>query len=113
MNSLVCKVTPLVCTELLYAISDSNNTVNNLKRLPVVMAHFPAGTSTKNLIHYEQYIKKAEFKQFDYGSRKNQVIYGQKTPPFYDLAKITFPVHLYVGKYDRLADIQDVNQLFN
>jgi pimeloyl-ACP methyl ester carboxylesterase len=39
-------------------------------------------------------------------------VYGQKTPPFYELAKITFPVHLYVGKYDRLADVDDSNRLF-
>ena len=40
-------------------------------------------------------------------------IYGQKKPPLYDLSKITFPVHLYVGKYDKLADVQDATQLFN
>ena len=38
-------------------------------------------------------------------------IYGQKTPPLYDLSKITFPVHLYVGKYDKLGDVPDVKQL--
>ena len=32
-------------------------------------------------------------------------VYGQKKPPLYDLSKITFPVHLYVGKYDKLADV--------
>ena len=40
-------------------------------------------------------------------------VYGQKTPPFYNLSKITFPVHLYVGKYDKLADPEDAQQLFN
>ena len=40
-------------------------------------------------------------------------VYGKKTPPFYDLKKITFPVHLYVGKYDKLADPEDAQQLFN
>jgi len=34
-----------------------NNTVNNLKRMPVVMGHFPSGTSTKNLNHFEQFVK--------------------------------------------------------
>lgn len=50
---------------------------------------------------------------FDYGAKTNQAIYGQKRPPFYDLSKITFPVHLYMGKYDRLADETDVEKLFN
>jgi hypothetical protein len=40
-------------------------------------------------------------------------VYGQKTPPLYNLSKITFPVHLYVGKYDRLADPEDSQQLFS
>ena len=38
-------------------------------------------------------------------------MYGQKTPPHYDLSKITFPVHLYVGKYDKLGDVPDVKHL--
>jgi lysosomal acid lipase/cholesteryl ester hydrolase len=57
-------------------------------------------------------VRKEEFKQYDYGS-KNQKIYGQKTPPFYNLSKITIPVHLYVGKYDKLADPEDSQHLFN
>lgn len=49
---------------------------------------------------------------FDYGAKKNEAVYGQKTPPLYDLSKITFPVHLYVGKFDRLGDLADVDRLF-
>ena len=101
---LVCKTTPEVCNELVYAISDKNLTVNNMKRMPFIAAHFPSGTSAKNFVHFDQFTKKAEFKAFDYGEKKNLINYGQKTPPFYDLSKITLPVHLYVGKYDRLAD---------
>lgn len=41
------------------------------------------------------------------------LIYGQKTPPFYDLSKITLPVHLYVGKYDKMADMDDATKLFS
>ena len=48
VNSLVCKTTPLVCAEMLLAISEKNNTVNNLKRMPIIAAHFPSGSSSKN-----------------------------------------------------------------
>jgi len=71
------------------------------------MGHFPAGTSTKNLIHFQQFVQKEEFKNFDYGDKQNLKIYGQKSPPLYDLSKIKIPVHLYVGKYDKLADVED------
>ena len=63
-------------------------------------------------MQYGQYIKTGEFKKFDYGEKKNMVIYGQKKPPLYSLSNIKFPVHLYVGKYDRLADTDDAKHLF-
>jgi pimeloyl-ACP methyl ester carboxylesterase len=108
----LCKVDRMTCAAGLTLISEMNNTVNNLERLPVIMAHFPSGSSTKNLLHYQQFLKKEEFNNFDYG-KNNQAVYGQKTPPIYNLSKITVPVHLYVGKYDKLADVEDSTRLFN
>lgn len=34
--------------------------------------------------------------------------YGQETPPLYDLSNIKVKVALFTGKYDKLADSQDV-----
>lgn len=107
----LCKVDRVTCLAGLTLISEMNNTVNNVNRLPVIMAHFPSGSSTKNFLHFQQFVRKEEFNNFDYG-KKNEAVYGQKTPPLYDLSKVTFPVHLYVGKYDRLADVEDSNRLF-
>ena len=42
------------------------------------------------------------FCAFDYGDG-NQDIYGQETPPDYDLTKVTAPVALYWGDNDWLA----------
>ena len=103
--SRICKFAPFTCTALLKEISEMNNKVNNLKRLPVIMGHFPSGSSTKNTVHFDQYVKHGKFQMFDYGERNNQRYYGQKTPPQYNLENITFPVHMYVGKYDKLADV--------
>jgi len=112
-NSLICRYAPVVCAELLLAISDSNLTVNNMKRMPVIMGHFPAGSSTKNFVHFSQYIKKEHLCAYDYGEKKNMVVYGQKTPPAYELGNINIPVHLYVGKYDKLATVADAKILFD
>lgn len=109
----VCKYDRITCIMGLKAISEMNNTVNNLERLPIIMSHFPSGSSTKNFIHFQQYVKKEEFSKFDYGAKKNKIIYGQPTPPLYHLSNIAFPVHLYVGKYDKLADVEDSQKLFN
>mmetsp|Transcript_39567 Transcript_39567/g.35355 ORF Transcript_39567/g.35355 Transcript_39567/m.35355 type:complete len:97 (+) Transcript_39567:837-1127(+) len=48
---------------------------------------------------------------YDYGTEGNLKKYGQKTPPIYDLGKITVPVYLYAGYYDELADPTDVERL--
>jgi hypothetical protein len=40
------------------------------------------------------------------------IVYGQKSPPVYNLSLISFPVHLYVGKYDKIADVEDATRLF-
>ena len=50
------------------------------------MSHYPSGSSMKNLLHFQQYIEKDQFNQFDYGEKKNMIIYGQKTPPVYNLS---------------------------
>lgn len=39
--------------------------------------------------------------------------YGTKTPPNYNLTKIIEPVHLFVGDYDRLADLTDTKRLYD
>ena len=43
-----------------------------------------------------------KFCAFDYGD-ENQDIYGQDTPPEYDLSKVTVPTALYWGDNDWLA----------
>ena len=89
-----------------------NNTVNNLARSSVIIAHFPAGSSVKNCMHVTQCINKNVFRRYSYGKKKNKVIYGQKRPPLYDLSKITLPVHIYAGRYDSLASVKDSARLF-
>ena len=51
--------------------------------MPVIAAHFPSGSSSKNFVHYTQIAKSGQFKNFDYGEKQNMKIYGQKQPPFY------------------------------
>lgn len=43
----------------------------------------------------------------------NKIKYGTAESPLYDLKNIDFPVHLFVGNYDRLADINDSQKLFD
>lgn len=50
---------------------------------------------------------------FDYGKEGNLKKYGTEKAPQYNLANVNFyNVHLFVGKYDKLATIQDVKRLY-
>ncbi len=90
-----------------------NNSVNNMARMPFIFGHFPSGTSTKDLNHCAQYLNKGEFRMYDYGQTENLLVYGQTVPPLYNLSKITIPVHMYVGNYDKLGDVDDAQRLYN
>lgn len=62
--------------------------------------------------HFNQIISKGKFAKYDFGAKINQIIYGTKQPPVYDLSKIQETVHLFVGEYDKLADVKDADRLY-
>lgn len=72
--------------------------------LPLIAALYPDKVSTKTLVHYGQMITSGNFSKFDYGSLKdNQKNYESKTPPEYDLSKLSAPIVLAIGLKDQLA----------
>lgn len=72
--------------------------------MPVILAHIPAGTSTKTVIHYLQEIKKeGNFQKFDYGATGNMIEYGNSTPPLYNLSNIKVPTYLMYAQNDWLT----------
>lgn len=57
---------------------------------------------------------KKKFQAFDYGSAKeNDAHYGTPYPPEWDLGKIRQPMRLFAGSSDELADLTDVNYLWD
>ncbi|XP_052265671.1 lipase member M-like isoform X2 [Dreissena polymorpha] len=85
----------------------------NTSRIPVYIAHTPAGTSVKNVMHYAQSVMSGKFTMFDYGKSKNKRKYNQTTPPEYFPANIDVPVALYTGTNDWLSVPRDVKRLKN
>jgi len=84
----------------------------NQSRTAVYLAHTPAGTSVKNVVHFSQLIATGEFQSFDYGSiRLNLKNYGQLKAPVYDPTQIKAPVALYSGENDIEATPKDVEIL--
>lgn len=48
----------------------------DLSAMPMMAANDVGGTSTKNMLHWIQMIRTKRFRAFDYGSQKNQHMYG-------------------------------------
>ncbi|XP_050832501.1 putative lysosomal acid lipase/cholesteryl ester hydrolase [Serinus canaria] len=82
----------------------------NKSRLDVYISHFPDYTSVKNLLHWGQTAKSAEFKQFDYGLR-NMEKYNQRRPPFYQLEAMRVPVALWSGGHDWVTPHEETQRL--
>lgn len=51
-------------------------------------------------MHGGQIISSGIFRQYDYGRTRNQQIYGQTTPPEYNITAIATPLHLYTTMKD-------------
>jgi len=84
----------------------------NITRGPVIVSHTPAGTSAKNLEHWEQLAAGAPFRMFDHGSAEANIArYGSEVPPVYELADLSVPTALFTGSLDPLAHPDDIERL--
>jgi lysosomal acid lipase/cholesteryl ester hydrolase len=109
LGDTLCRIAPkLACENFLFVATGYDPQQMNATRLPVYIAHTPAGTSVQNLVHYAQVINSGRFMKFDYGLFGNLNKYGQLTAPDYDVSKITTPVALFWGENDIFADKRDV-----
>ncbi|NXM57298.1 LIPM Lipase, partial [Illadopsis cleaveri] len=88
-----------VCAHLIFITGGFDRKNLNISRLDVYLSYFPDYTSVKNLLHWGQTAKTAEFKQFDYGPR-NLEKYKQLTPPFYQIEAMKVPVAVWSGGQD-------------
>jgi pimeloyl-ACP methyl ester carboxylesterase len=114
LGATICRETsPLqgVCTNLLFLVMGFDSVQMNKTLLPIIMGHSPAGSSTRCIIHYAQGINSGKFRKFNHGKEKNMELYGQPTPPDYDISKITCPVAFYWGQNDWLGSPPDVYRL--
>ncbi|XP_028397161.1 gastric triacylglycerol lipase-like [Dendronephthya gigantea] len=100
------------CSNIMFLLCGYDKKQLNMTRLPVYVAHTPAGTSVKDVAHFAQMYKSGKFQMYDYGWRyKNRMHYGQSTPKLYDVSKIRVPVALFSADKDWLATPKDVSKL--
>jgi lysosomal acid lipase/cholesteryl ester hydrolase len=103
-----------LCDDILFLIAGADSHQLNETRVPVYVAHTPAGTSTQNIQHFGQQVNSKKYQMFDYGSQGlNAVHYHQVTPPLYNVSDCKVATYLFWGDQDILADPKDVTFLIN
>lgn len=106
-------ITQILCKNVIFATFGFSPKQMNASLIPIIMGHTPAGSSTKQFLHYMQEIKSCHFRQYDYDSIiRNVYAYNEMTPPDYDLSKITAKVYLIYSKTDFLSNDIDVEKLY-
>jgi len=100
-----------VCEDILFLAEGPSTDNLNITRLPIYLSHSPAGTSTKNVLHFSQEVNSDKFRMFDYGTVGNRKEYGTLTPPEYQPSKMKVPVALFHSAIDWQADPEDVDWL--
>lgn len=104
--------------EIVYAIAEGNKVagVDRMDRDDVYLSYLPTDTGAFNFEHYGQLYRtksgQPEFKRFDYGKDGNMKKYNQSEPPQYNLKNLGFPIAIFHGTYDDLADPKDVAWLY-
>lgn len=84
-------LTSKLCTNVLFLICGYDANQLDKLRIPVMVAHAPAGTSKQNMLHFIQLMGTAKFRMFDHGPNKNMDTYGTSEPPEYNVSQITHP----------------------
>lgn len=114
LELLLCKITfGEVCKLGVDAICGVSS-CDDKSALDRLVAHFPAGTSVKDITHYEQFINHPFFGYYDYGEGGNILEYGQKTPPAYNVSlwsEMGAPVYFFLGGKDDLVSGDDLAHL--
>ncbi|KAH8300498.1 hypothetical protein KR018_009208, partial [Drosophila ironensis] len=109
-----CHLSNTICNNAFIAFANGGyvnaNAVSLGCHLTLQLTH-PAGSSSNQGIHFLQLWESHKFRQYDWGTKKNQELYGQDTPPDYDLSLITAPTHSYSSNNDALCGPQDVDTL--
>lgn len=102
----ICADIPIACRLFLYSFLDMFPLQDDIDQTAVNLNYFPAGTSVKNMQHWAQSTSSNKYQLFDYGAVRNELKYGQSSPPEIDLTHLKLvPIGLFSGDGDELADM--------
>lgn len=110
LTEIICdnSLNNMVCENVIFAVSGPNSNQFNSSRIGIYLAHNPAGTSTRNMLHFAQMVNSKRMASFDRGPEANVRWYGDAFPPEYDLTQVHSDIYLFYSDYDWLASAADV-----
>ncbi|KAH7940208.1 lipase 3 [Rhipicephalus sanguineus] len=112
MASTFCALpTRAVCSLIADKVGYLGSKYMNETRLPVYLHFLPGGTSSKNIVHFAQLVTSARPQKFDYGPRRNMVIYGQRVPAEYRLSNVRTDVGIFWSRGDHVITPPNVQEL--
>eukprot|EP00347_Sterkiella_histriomuscorum_P008746 403343911 len=100
---------PSLFNKFVELATDTNSSdINDQVALLRYQAHYPSGSSAKQLDHFSQMISQQKFQLFDYGLEQNLQIYNQTSPPEIMLENIKeVPIGLFCGENDQISTVED------
>ncbi|XP_024883675.1 lipase 3-like isoform X1 [Temnothorax curvispinosus] len=104
-------LTQFICVIAFFSMFGPDPAQLNTTILPEILSYVPAGSSVQTLEHFYQNIRVKDFRNYDYGIAENYKRYKQKTPPSYDLKKITAPIILFYSTNDVVILEENVLEL--
>ncbi|PIC27693.1 hypothetical protein B9Z55_019868 [Caenorhabditis nigoni] len=100
-----------LCSDITMLFVGTSSDHWNQTRVPVYLAHTPAGSSSNVMAHLDQMFSYGGTPAYDMGEEKNLKKYGQKLPPQYNFTSISdIPIHLFWSEDDWLSTKQDLQE---
>jgi len=100
-----CQLLPSICKKVLTIIAGGSPHNIDSKRLPILVAHTPAGTSARNLAHWLQLTETKGLQSFKYPNGTG----GEE----YDLRNIRTPMAVFYGGNDPISKPDGYEALFS
>lgn len=107
----LCKLLPGTTNNFLEWVCGPGSNIDT-SRTSEFVRYTPAGTSVKNMVHWEQGLEENSFRMYDYGSPEaNAKRHGTTKPPLYNLSDMVVPTALFTGDSDYFCHPVDVERL--
>jgi hypothetical protein len=98
----LCETFTFICKTVINLIAEKSVTNRtDYTKIDDLYYYEPGGTSTKNLVHWVQVYDSKNVAEFDYGEDMNMNVYGQSTPPVFDLSQFNnYKVKSWITRSD-------------